>query len=49
MYSPKLKTYQSHREKIVSNIVRNIDNNSDLNTEVYKNRILKQLKKGRLF
>lgn len=49
MYSPKIKGYVSPREEIVSKIVEAIDNDSNLDTDIYKNRILKQLQNGALF
>ena len=49
MYSPRLKTFRTKRERIVSELVEVIDNNLDVDTEFYKNKILKQLKNGQLF
>ena len=49
MYSPRLKTFNTKREKIVSELIEAMKNNSDLNSDFYKNKILNQIKKGQLF
>ena len=49
MHSPRLKVFKTKREKIVSELVEFIDTNSDVDAEFYKNKVLKQLKNGKLF